>query len=164
MREVRTSGSMSGSVETEHGRRILRHTRGNPETEVSRSLNHRATSRLYRPSQVSREIQGLQLVIGRNLGRTISSLHEGGQRVLASKYLGAERRQHSTGSESRSTEISSLACRNPPDFLVIRASVEFSNPMGLNIIRRLAGREPFTFLRRLIRRVSKPKGGANGIL
>ena len=34
-------------VETEHGRRILRHTRGNPDTEVSRSLNHRATSRLY---------------------------------------------------------------------------------------------------------------------
>jgi hypothetical protein len=48
MREIRMSGSMSGSVETEHGRRILRHTRGNPETEVSRSLNHRATSRLYR--------------------------------------------------------------------------------------------------------------------
>ena len=37
-------------VETEHGRRILRHNRGNPETEVSRSLNHRATSRLY-PAQ-----------------------------------------------------------------------------------------------------------------
>jgi hypothetical protein len=25
----------------------LRHNRGNPETEVNRSLNHRATSRLY---------------------------------------------------------------------------------------------------------------------
>ena len=47
MREIRTSGSMSGSVETEHGRRILRHNRGNPETEVSRSLNHRVTPRLY---------------------------------------------------------------------------------------------------------------------
>ena len=34
-------------VETEHGRRILRHNRGNPETPVSRSLNHRATSRLH---------------------------------------------------------------------------------------------------------------------
>jgi len=34
-------------VETEHGRRILRHTRGNPDPEVSRSLTHRATSRLY---------------------------------------------------------------------------------------------------------------------
>jgi hypothetical protein len=34
-------------VETEHGRRILRHARGNPDTEVSRSLNHRATPRLY---------------------------------------------------------------------------------------------------------------------
>ena len=34
-------------VETEHGRRILRHRRGNPDTEVSRSLTHRATSRLY---------------------------------------------------------------------------------------------------------------------
>ena len=34
-------------VETEHGRRLLRHKRGNPETEVNRSLHHRATSRLY---------------------------------------------------------------------------------------------------------------------
>ena len=34
-------------VETEHGRRLLRHKRGNPETEVIRSLTHRATSRLY---------------------------------------------------------------------------------------------------------------------
>ncbi len=34
-------------VETEHGRRLLRHKRGNPETEVIRSLPHRATSRLY---------------------------------------------------------------------------------------------------------------------
>ena len=38
-------------VETEHGRRILRHVRGNPDTEVSRSLNHRATSRLYPKSE-----------------------------------------------------------------------------------------------------------------
>ena len=38
---------MSGRVETEHGRRILRHERGSPGTEVSRSLTHRATSRLY---------------------------------------------------------------------------------------------------------------------
>jgi hypothetical protein len=35
-------------VKTEHGRRLLRHKRGNPETEVIRSLNHRVTSRLYR--------------------------------------------------------------------------------------------------------------------
>jgi hypothetical protein len=34
-------------VETEHGRRLLRHKRGNPETEVRRNLNHRATPRLY---------------------------------------------------------------------------------------------------------------------
>jgi hypothetical protein len=34
-------------VETEHGRRLMRHRRGNPDTEVSRSLTHRATSRLY---------------------------------------------------------------------------------------------------------------------
>ena len=34
-------------VKTEHGRRLLRHNRGNPETDVSRSLNHRVTSRLY---------------------------------------------------------------------------------------------------------------------
>ena len=30
MREIRMSGSMSGSVETEHGRRILRHKTGKP--------------------------------------------------------------------------------------------------------------------------------------
>ena len=34
-------------VETEHGMRILRHERGNPDTELGRSLPHRATSRLY---------------------------------------------------------------------------------------------------------------------
>ncbi len=47
MREIRTHGSMSGSVETEHGMRLLRHERGNPDTELCRSLRHRATSRLY---------------------------------------------------------------------------------------------------------------------
>jgi RNA-directed DNA polymerase len=35
-------------VETEHGRRILRHRRGNPDTELSRSLRHRATFRLHK--------------------------------------------------------------------------------------------------------------------
>ena len=35
-------------VETEHGMRLVRHRRGNPETELCRSLPHRATSRLYR--------------------------------------------------------------------------------------------------------------------
>ena len=40
-------------VETEHGMRLLRHRRGNPETEVCRSLNHRATSRLYRSAAAS---------------------------------------------------------------------------------------------------------------
>jgi hypothetical protein len=34
-------------VETEYGKRLLSHKRGNPETEVSRSLTHRATSRLH---------------------------------------------------------------------------------------------------------------------
>jgi hypothetical protein len=34
-------------VKTEHGRRILRHNRGNPETDLSRSLRHRVTPRLY---------------------------------------------------------------------------------------------------------------------
>jgi hypothetical protein len=34
-------------VETEHGMRLLRHERGNPDTELCRSLPHRATSRLY---------------------------------------------------------------------------------------------------------------------
>jgi len=50
VREIRTHGSMSGSVETEHGMRLLRHERGNPDTELCRSLPHRATSRLYRLS------------------------------------------------------------------------------------------------------------------
>ena len=35
-------------VETEHGMWIMRHRRGNPDTELCRSLTHRATSRLYR--------------------------------------------------------------------------------------------------------------------
>jgi len=34
-------------VETEHGMWIMRHRRGNPDTELCRSLTHRATSRLY---------------------------------------------------------------------------------------------------------------------
>ena len=34
-------------VETEHGMRLLRHRRGNPDTELCRSLPNRATSRLY---------------------------------------------------------------------------------------------------------------------
>ena len=34
-------------VETEHGMWIMRHRRGNPDTELCRSLPHRATSRLY---------------------------------------------------------------------------------------------------------------------
>jgi hypothetical protein len=48
MREIRPRGFDEREVETEHGRRLLRHKRGNPETEVIRSLPHRATSRLYR--------------------------------------------------------------------------------------------------------------------
>jgi len=40
-------------VETEHGMRLLRHRRGNPDTELCRSLNHRATSRLYTTNRVS---------------------------------------------------------------------------------------------------------------
>ena len=48
MREIRTSGLMSGSVETEYGMRLLRHEGGNPDTDLCRSLSHRATSRLYR--------------------------------------------------------------------------------------------------------------------
>ncbi len=34
-------------VETEQGMRLLSHVRGNPDTDESRSLNHRATTRLY---------------------------------------------------------------------------------------------------------------------
>src|SRR5437016_11376651 len=44
-------------VKTEHGRRILRHNRGNPETEVSRSLNHRVTPRLYLPRTSSARLE-----------------------------------------------------------------------------------------------------------
>ena len=35
-------------VETEHDMRLLRHARGNPNTELCRNLPHRATSRLHR--------------------------------------------------------------------------------------------------------------------
>jgi hypothetical protein len=34
-------------VETEYGMWIMRHRRGNPDTELCQSLTHRATSRLY---------------------------------------------------------------------------------------------------------------------
>ena len=34
-------------MEITHGMRLLRHKRGNPDTELCRNLNHRATSRLY---------------------------------------------------------------------------------------------------------------------
>jgi hypothetical protein len=34
-------------VETEHGMWIMRHRRGNPDTDLCQSLPHRATSRLY---------------------------------------------------------------------------------------------------------------------
>ena len=34
-------------VETEHGMWIMRHERGNHDTELCQSLPHRATSRLY---------------------------------------------------------------------------------------------------------------------
>jgi hypothetical protein len=48
-------------VKTEHGRRLLRHKRGNPETEVIRSLNHRVTSRLY---HVAADAKFCFLVVG----------------------------------------------------------------------------------------------------
>ena len=57
MREIRPSGSIEPGVETEHGRRILRHNRGNPETDVSRSLNHRVTPRLYLTAPVHQGCQ-----------------------------------------------------------------------------------------------------------
>jgi hypothetical protein len=46
MREIRTSGSTSGDVETEHGRTIEAPVTKGPETTRS-CLNHRATPRLY---------------------------------------------------------------------------------------------------------------------
>ena len=58
MREIRTSGLMRGSVETEYGMRLLRHQGGNPETELCRSLSHRATSLLYkRPRSRTRTVE-----------------------------------------------------------------------------------------------------------
>ena len=64
-------------VETEHGRRLLRHNRGNPETEVNRSLNHRATSRLY-PflSQILHTVNGYLRgfsPIGSSLGHRVAN-------------------------------------------------------------------------------------------
>jgi len=46
MREIRTSGSTSGDVETEHGTTIEAPVTKDPETARS-CLNHRATPRLY---------------------------------------------------------------------------------------------------------------------
>ncbi len=46
MREIRTSGSTSGDVETEHGRTIEAPVTKGPEPARS-CLNHRATPRLY---------------------------------------------------------------------------------------------------------------------
>jgi hypothetical protein len=51
-------------VETEHGRRLLRHKRGNPETEVIRSLNHRVTSRLYVRREYAYGFQRVQVPPG----------------------------------------------------------------------------------------------------
>ena len=42
-----TARALEREVETDHGTRLLRHVRGNPDMELSRSLPHRATSRLY---------------------------------------------------------------------------------------------------------------------
>ena len=39
MREIRTSGLKRAEVARSHGLRILSHARGNPDTDVSRSLN-----------------------------------------------------------------------------------------------------------------------------
>jgi len=39
MREIRTSGVTRGEHSTVHGMRVLSHNRGNPETDVDRSLN-----------------------------------------------------------------------------------------------------------------------------
>jgi hypothetical protein len=39
MREIRTSGVTRGEQVTGHGMRVLSHVRGNPDTDVYRSLN-----------------------------------------------------------------------------------------------------------------------------
>ena len=71
-------------METEHGRRILRHTRGNPETEVSRSLNHRATlstlppfsARLYDPvKRCPREFKGMEAASSGGNAHMINTFH-----------------------------------------------------------------------------------------
>jgi hypothetical protein len=47
MREIRTSGSMSGCEETELWNGYLGTPRGNGEPRISRSYRHGATTRLY---------------------------------------------------------------------------------------------------------------------
>ena len=44
MREIRTSGVTRGEPAIVHGMRVLSHNRGNPETDVDRSLNTLAGS------------------------------------------------------------------------------------------------------------------------
>jgi hypothetical protein len=44
MREIRTSGVRRGEPAIVHGMRVLSHNRGNPETDVDRSLNTLAGS------------------------------------------------------------------------------------------------------------------------
>src|SRR5580704_5878076 len=44
MRETRTSGVRRGEQTRVHGRRLLRHARGNPDTDLNRSLNTRTCS------------------------------------------------------------------------------------------------------------------------
>ena len=69
-------------VETEHGRRILRHRRGNPDTEVSRSLTHRATSRLYSSHTNPKRKRGLRQEFP-SLARRVSVKHSVRDRSVA---------------------------------------------------------------------------------
>jgi hypothetical protein len=53
MREIRTSGVTRGERATTHGMRVVSHARGNPDTDVYRSLN------IGNPLSYSTAIRGL---------------------------------------------------------------------------------------------------------